>query len=183
MPIQPSSSGTASRRLLVAVCAAALAACGPAPGVSGGGVPPTAVPGGMLAGRDPVGFLLQWRDTIGIPDSTANQLVRLNLRLFRRNREVQMRLDSLMRGVRLPERMVAMGDTSMIPDTVRQRTAPLRALIDSQTAAVKDTAWSMLTEGQRSRADSLENELRTLMRRRNGPTMGPTGAGAGSGRP
>ena len=161
----------------VCVLLFALAGCfGPAPGVSGGGVPPGATPVAMLADRDPIGFLLQWRDTIGIDEGTALQLSRLNIRLFRRNTEVRLRMDSLLRDAGIDRRNAAV-NPNIVPDSVRALLLPLRDQIVTQTGAARDTARAMLTEFQRARADTLEMRLRLLM-----PSPGPS-VGAGPQRP
>lgn len=120
----------------------------------------TGPPGGRLArfsptDRDPVGFLLLNRDSLALPDSTVQRLVQLNLRLFRRNQPIQNQIDSIMRDVR-PTRRTEPGDSSAIPQEIRDRARPLAAQIRAQTAAAKDTAWALLSEPQRMRADSLE---------------------------
>lgn len=170
-------------RWVGAVALGALASCGPPPGVSGGGVPPGATPMDLLSDRDPIGFLLQWRDSIGISDSSTLQLSRLNIRLFRRNGEVQLRMDTLLRGERIERRSAMRADTTLIPDSLRARLAPLRELIAMQTAAARDTARAMLTDGQRERADSLEAHLRERMRRGPGPTMDTQGRAGPATRP
>lgn len=135
---------------------------------------------GMPASRDPVGFLLQNRDSIGINDALTQQLVQLNLRLFRRNREAELHLDSILHGVRIDQKATLRGDTNQVPDSLRDRTAPWRARIATQTAAVRDTAWAMLSDDQRSKATAIEQRM---MESRNGRTpAGPT-TGAAPGRP
>lgn len=174
----------ALRRLLPAACLMSLIGCGPAPGPSGGGLPPGASPMGMPASRDPVGFLLQNRDSIGINDAVTQQLVQLNLRLFRRNREAQLHLDSIMHGVRIDQRAALRGDTTnQLPDSLRQRAAPWRAQIETQTTAVRDTAWAMLSDDQKSKAAAIEQRMMEMMRRGGRPTVGPTSGAAGRGRP
>ena len=129
---------------------------------------PGSTPGGARArlsptDRDPVGFLLLNRDSIGLADSVVQRLVQLNLRLFRRNQALQIQIDSLLRNVRQEPR--GRGDSAhAMPPEIKQRLDPLNAQIFSQTAAVKDTAWSWLTETQRARADSLD--ARQLLRLR-----------------
>jgi hypothetical protein len=172
---------TTLRRLLPAACFLTLIGCGPPPGSSGGGLPPGASPMGMPASRDPVGFLLQNRDSIGINDVVTQQLVQLNLRLFRRNREAQLHLDSILHNVRIDQRAALRGDTTrQMPDSLRERAAPWQAQIETQTAAVRDTAWAMLTDDQKSKATAIESRMIEMMRRRGRPTMGPT---TGAGRP
>ena len=154
----------------------ALAGCAPAPGVSGGGVPPGATPVAMLPDRDPIGFLLQWRDTIGLDESTTLQMSRLNIRLFRRNTELQLRGDSILRANRIDRRNAAV-NPNIIPDSIRAILIPMREQIATQTAAARDTARSWLTESQRARADTLEMRLRLLT-----PGPGPS-FGTAPGRP
>lgn len=172
------------RHLWPAATLLAAIGCGPAPGSSGGGLPPGASPMGMPASRDPVGFLLQNRDSIGINDAVTQQLVQLNLRLFRRNREAQLHLDSILHNVRIDQRAALRGDTArQLPDSLRERAAPWRAQIETQTAAVRDTAWAMLSDDQKSKAAAIEQRMMELMRRGGRPTMGPTSGAAGQGRP
>jgi len=163
---------TLLRTILPAACSLAIIGCGPPPGPSGGGLPPGASPMGMPATRDPVGFLLQYRDSIGIDDATTQSLVQLNLRLFRRNREAQLHLDTIVRGYSAEQRAAVRNDTTLLPDSVRNRAAPWRSLIQTQTAAVKDTAWAMLSDDQRSRATAIEERIMEAMRRGAHPTVG-----------
>jgi hypothetical protein len=127
--------------------------------------------------RDPVGFLLLNRDSLALPDSTVQQLVQLNLRLFRRNQPLQNQIDSMMRDVRFSRRREP-GDSSAIPAEIRDAARPLAQQIRTQTAAVKDTAWTLLTATQRERADTLE--ARQVARMNRGQ---PATVGAGEGRP
>ena len=167
------------RRVLPATCLLTVISCGPPPGSSGGGLPPGASPMGMPASRDPVGFLLQNRDSIGINDAVTQELVQLNLRLFRRNREPQLHLDSIMHNVRVDQRAVLRGDsTRQLPDSLRDRAAPWQAQIESQTAAVRDSAWAMLSDDQRTKAAAIEQRMLEMRRRGGRSSMGPT-----SGRP
>ena len=168
---------TTLRGPLSAACFLSLISCGPPPGSSGGGLPPGASPMGMPASRDPVGFLLQNRDSLGINDAVTQQLVELNLRLFRRNREAQLHLDSLLHNVRINERAALRGDTNQVPDSLRVRAAPWRAQIETQTAAVRDTAWAMLNDDQRSKAAAIEQRMMERMRRGGRPQMGAAGQG------
>ncbi len=142
---------------------------------------PAGPPGGSMArfsptDRDPVGFLLLNRDSIGLADSTVQRLVQLNLRLFRRNQPIQNQIDSAMRDVRLNARN--RGDSTAIPQDVRTAIGPLAAQIRAQTAAVKDTAWSWLDMDQRTKADSLEARQAAILRRGQPPVTS-----AGPGRP
>ena len=153
--------------VIAAICAAACVPSGP--------------PGGRLArfsptDRDPVGFLLLNRDTIGLADSTVQRLVQLNLRLFRRNQPIQNEIDSAMRDVRLNPRQRV--DSTKIPATIRAFVAPRAAQIREQTAAVKDTAWSWLSADERVRADSIEARQAAILRKGQPPAVS-----AGPGRP
>jgi hypothetical protein len=123
----------------------ALTACVvPAPAPSG--PPPSA-----LAEQEPVSFLLERAQRLGLPDSVTTQLARLNLRLFGRNRPLQVQIDTLL--ARPGER--ARPDPERMPPEVRARVDTLLALIRQNSVAAKDTAWAMLTEAQRARADSM----------------------------
>ena len=146
--------------VIAAVCAAACVPSGP--------------PGGRLArfsptDRDPVGFLLINRDSIGLADSTVQRLVQLNLRLFRRNQAIQNEIDSAMRDVRVNPRQRA--DTTRIPAAVREFVAPRAAQIRGQTSAVKDTAWGWLSADERLRADSIEARQAAILRKGQPPAV------------
>ena len=137
---------------------------------------PSGPPGGRTArfsaiDRDPVGFLLLNRDSLTLPDSVVQRLVQLNLRLFRRNQAIQNQIDSAMRDVRMNPRNRA--DSSGVPSAVREYVQPLAARIRSQTSAVKDTAWTWLTESQQMKADSIAARQAAIMRRGQPPTVGP----------
>ncbi|HEY2804909.1 MAG TPA: hypothetical protein VGI92_03535 [Gemmatimonadales bacterium] len=160
-----------SDRLLLVSLALALAAC--APPIT------TGQPGGRLAryspvDRDPVGFLVLNRDSLGLPDSTVQRLVQLNLRLFRRNQALQNQIDSMMRDVHVTVRN-QQTDTSSIPSDVREHIDPLRDQIHAQTSAMKDTAWALLTDPQRNKADSIANRQAAMIRRGPAPTTGTQG--------
>ena len=139
---------------------------------------PAGPPGGRAArfsqtDRDPVGFLLLNRDSLGLADSTVQRLVQLNLRLFRRNQPLQNQIDSAMRDVHLNRRERA--DSSAIPSDVRTVITPLAAQIRAQTAAVKDTAWAWLSQDERAKADSLDAKQAAILRR--GQPPAPAGPG------
>lgn len=113
---------------------------------------------------DPIGDLLERRDSLELPDSVVQRLVQLNLRLFRRNRAVQMRIDSLM-----PRQGGSLGRTAARPSQeVMDRAAPLIAQLRAQTAAARDTALAWLTDEQRAKVADLERRQadRRNMRRR-----------------
>jgi hypothetical protein len=148
-------------RLTLAVLA--LAACVvPAPAPSG-------PPPGMLAEQEPVSFLLERAQRLGLPDSVTTQLARLNLRLFGRNRPLQVQIDTLL--ARPGER--ARADTLRMTPAVRARVDTLMALIRQNNVAAKDTAWAMLTEAQRARADSMMAAALQGPQERRGPPGGP----------
>jgi hypothetical protein len=158
--VNPKSSVIASVAL-AALCAACI---------------PQGPPGGPMArysptDRDPVGFLVLNRDSLGLPDSTVQRLVQLNLRLYRRNQPLQNQIDGMLRDVRY-NRREPLTDSSAIPDSLRERILPLQTQIRTQTAAVKDTAWSWLTEQQKLKADSLDARQMERMRRGEGVRIG-----------
>lgn len=130
----------------------------------------------MVARLDPIGFLLQYRDTLGINDSTALQLSRLKLRLLRRTGEIRLKMDTLVREGRVDREALMRGDSTAMSDSLRQATAALREQARMHIQAARDTAWAMLTERQRARADSLEAWLAANTRRGPGPTMGSQGS-------
>jgi hypothetical protein len=106
----------------------------------------------MGVGLDPIGAILEVSDSLHLADSVKQRLVQLNLRLFRRNRQVQMRLDSMM-----PRQSAAPGRSPQRPPPeVMERAAPLIAQLREQSAAARDTALAMLSEQQRARLDTLQ---------------------------
>jgi hypothetical protein len=151
---------------------ALLVACGggPAPPPPGAAAPALPGLGGMPG--DPIGFLLETRDSLHLPDSTVQALVRLNLRLFNRNATVQMSVDTMLRGARFdPTR--AMRDSTAMPADLRERLRPLFALRREQTAAARDTAYAMLTPAQQDSARTLFDRMTARQRRRQqGPQTG-----------
>lgn len=122
----------------------------------------------VVADADPIGMLLERRDSLRLADSVVMQLVQLNLRFFRRKRALQMRLDSLLPegplgGFGGPEVLLPPGQDSARDPRVRPIFDRLREVI----RAARDSAYAMLTPEQRERADSLEH--RALLRRPGGP--------------
>jgi hypothetical protein len=124
----------------------------------------------LMAGRgmDPIGELLEDRDSLQLADSVVQQLVQLNLRLFGRNAPLRIRLDSMFADVRMDPR-AERGDTTAITPELRQRIAPILAQLRQQTDAARDTAMAMLTPQQQERARALTEE-RTRRRQRGGAT-------------
>ncbi len=147
-----------------AIAAAALAAACyvPAPGPSGPAP-------GVLAEREPVSFLLERAQRLQLADSVTQQLARLNLRLYSRNRPLQVAIDTLV--ARPGER--ARPDTTRMTPEVRATVDSLMGLIRANSAAARDTAWSLLTDAQRVRADSM---LTAAQRNPDGPRARMGGA-------
>ena len=143
------------RRTWVAA-ALVLAACGgpPQPPPGAGAEGPLRM--GGLPG-DPIGFLLETRDSLHLADSTVQQLVRLNLRLYQRNAAIQMGLDTLMRNARFDP--LRSRDSTTMPAELRAAVRPLLTMRDEQTAAARDTAYALLTPAQRDRARELFDRM------------------------
>jgi hypothetical protein len=145
------------RTLVLMLVAAACVPAGPPPGP-----PPSA-----QAQNDPIGFLLERRDSLDLSDSVTFQLSRLNLRLFSRNRPLQFQVDTALyrvRGSRAPR------PGEEMPPEVRERLEPLLAQIRANTAAARDTAWAMLTAEQREKAERLQARADSVARRGGPPT-------------
>jgi hypothetical protein len=167
-------------RSRVAAATAALAllvACGGPPAPPPGATAPGPLTIGGAQG-DPIGFLLEARDSLHLADSTVNQLVPLNLRLWRRNAAVQMSVDTIMRNARFDPRTMAR-DTTAMPADLRALLDPLFEQRRAQTAAARDTAYALLTPDQR---DSARVLFERMMKRRRGPNTSPAG-GMPPGRP
>lgn len=142
-----------------------------APGALAAQRPPEPQPGILLAGAgplDPVGFLLEHRADLRLADSVVMQLVRVNMRLFRQNRQLQMRLDSI-----LPEGMARPAappqganplDGLALPESLVTRVRELVGRMRDNARAAQDAAFALLTEEQRNRA--LELESTNLQRER-----------------
>ncbi|MFI5280538.1 MAG: hypothetical protein ACHQU1_08590 [Gemmatimonadales bacterium] len=117
---------------------------------------------------DPIGFLLESRDSLRLADSTVQQLVRLNLRLYSRNAEVQMGIDTIMRAEHFDP---TQRDTTRMSPELRARLDPLVTLKREQTAAARDTAYALLTPMQRDSASALFGRM-AQRRRAQGPEAG-----------
>ena len=154
-------------RITGTALALVLAACGGAPNP-----PPGAGAQGPLAmggaPGDPIGFLLESRDSLHLPDSTVQQLVRLNLRLYSRNAVVQMGIDTLMRDARFDP---TQRDSTRMSPELRARLDPLVTRKREQTAAARDTAYALLTPAQRDSASTLFGRM-AQRRRSQGPEAG-----------
>ena len=125
--------------------------------------PPEPRPGMLLAGAgpmDPVGFLLEHRDSLRLADSVVMQLVRLNSRLFRQNRQLQMRLDSIlpagMAGMQGPQRPGTPLEDLALPDSLVVRVRELVTRMRENARAAQDAAFALLSDSQQVRARDLE---------------------------
>jgi hypothetical protein len=137
------------------------------------GRPGDAPPGmGPAADLDPVGSILEWRDSLQLSESQVGALVRLNLWLFRRNRRLQMRIDSLVPpgadgpwawGPREPvsPREQEGPDSALAPrtrrDSILARIRPLAEAMRENARIARDSALSILTEAQRERIRQLDS--------------------------
>lgn len=139
-------AGTGLTALLLAIAPAAL--CGQqAP-------PPPAEAGDSAApvGSDPVGLLLENRDALRLSPPVVDQLVQINLDLFRRTRRIQRGIDSI-----IPPADDAFGARRARPLTPeqRERLAPLMAARRAELLRARDAAWELLTPEQRDQARRL----------------------------
>lgn len=126
--------------------------------------PPEPRPGVQLAGAaplDPIGFLLEHRADLRLADSVVMQLVRVNIRLFRQNRQLQMRLDSIlpegMVGSPAPPRGQSLLDDPALPESLATRVRELVGRMRENARAAQDAAFALLTEEQQNRARELES--------------------------
>lgn len=120
---------------------------------------------------DPIGLLLEHRTDIQLADSQVTALVRLNLRLFRRNQQLRLRLDSILPPDREPETEFGRGMPARSADTldpVVQRARPLIEQIRENSRAARDSAFALLTPDQQDRARRLEERERPRGRRPGG---------------
>jgi hypothetical protein len=136
---------------------------------------PAAPPGGTRPGMsamDPVGFLLENRDSLRLADSVVMQLVRVNMRLFRQNRQLQMRIDSLlpagmagmagmggpagMGGTTEPQRGGSSPEGQALPDSVLALIRPLAARMRENARIAQEAAMALLSDSQQVRARDLE---------------------------
>ncbi len=122
-----------------------------------------------FAAMDPIGFLLEHRDSLRLADSVVMQLVRVNMRLFRQNRQLQMRLDSILPvGMGGMAPMIAMdppagaggsGGTAggvELPDSVRDQVRALVGRMRENARVAQDAAMVLLTDSQKVRARDLQ---------------------------
>jgi hypothetical protein len=168
VPFRFSHEVRMSRATLMVFAAAAVLGCAtqrPNSEVAPGGMGGPGEPAMMMAGRgmDPIGELLEERDSLKLADSVVQQLVQLNLRLFGRNAPLRIRLDSMFATTRIDPR-AERGDTMAISPEMRGRIAPTLAQLREQTDAARDTALALLTPQQRERAQTLAEQRQRRMR-------------------
>lgn len=121
---------------------------------------PQSPPPAVIAEEDPVAFILVRRDSLGLTDDVANQLVRLNTRLFRRNQPLRFTIDTLLERA---GRRDASGRTRRpLPPDLQERVEPLLSQIRANAEAMRDTAYALLTEDQRARAEEYRARARTI---------------------
>lgn len=116
---------------------------------------------------DPVGFLLENKDSLHLAPDVVQQLVAINLDLFRRNSRVQRQIDSI-----LPPPDDAAGGTgyggvrmgSLTPEQ-RDAVAPLMARRAANIERARTAAYDLLTPAQRDQAQRLETRSREQLRR------------------
>lgn len=142
---------SAGRAILIVLLAVSCVPSGPPPGP----------PPGVLAEDEPVSFLLERRDSLRLSDAVANELVRMNARLFRRNQPLRFAVDTMLENAgksrRDPRRQ-----PQALPPELQERIDPLLAQIRLQADAMRDTAYALLTEDQRTRAEELRERARLL---------------------
>ncbi len=139
--------------------------------------PPSGPPPAMLAEDEPVAFLLERRDSLHFSEDVSIALVRLNARLFRRNQPLRFTMDTILdRAGHRAQPGMRPSPERQLPADVRERIAPLLDSIRVNAAAVRDTAWAMLTERQRAKADSLLERARRRGERGERQAAAPAGA-------
>lgn len=153
--LRTAAAGPQLVALLIAIAAA--------PGVLAAQQPPEPRPGTLLAGAtpmDPIGFLLEHRDSLRLADTVVMQLVRVNMRLFRQNRQLQMRLDSIlpvgMGGPQGPARGGNSLDGLELPDSLVARVRELVTRMRENARTAQDAAFALLSDSQQVKARELE---------------------------
>ncbi len=106
---------------------------------------------------DPIGFLLEFHDSLGVTPDQLDQLRSINLDLFRHNARIQMSIDSL---VPPPPPDYAYGrhPPELTPEQ-RVRLEHLAAIRADNIRRARADADSVLTPEQRTRADSLRARM------------------------
>jgi hypothetical protein len=117
-------------------------------------------------GADPVGFLLENKDSLQLAPAVVSELVQVNLALFRRNQRLQRSIDSVApppaEGIR-PRPLTA---------EQRERLAPLLAVRAANIRQARAAAWALLNPEQQERARQLEARANARLR---GQARGPRG--------
>lgn len=118
-----------------------------------------------MAEDEPVAFLLERRDSLRLSDDVANQMVRLNSRLFRRVQPLRFTVDTILAraGERPWTELRRRGQP--IPPALQERIDPYVQEMRVNAEAARDTAWAMLTPEQREKAAGLFERARTPQRR------------------
>ncbi len=129
--------------------------------------PPPPAPAGADSAApvsgDPVGFLLEHKDSLRLTPGVVNELVQINLDLFRRTRRIQRTIDSI-----VPPAADAFGaprQRALTPEQ-REHLAPLLQARRAELLRARDAAYALLTPDQRQQARRLELRLATRDRRR-----------------
>lgn len=107
---------------------------------------------------DPVGFLLEIRDSLGLSPDQLDQLRAINLDLFRRNSRIKTRIDSI---APPPSPDYAYGRRP--PELTPEQRERLQTLVVARTENIRrarEAAYAVLTDMQRGRADQIEQRLR-----------------------
>jgi hypothetical protein len=147
--------------LLVAAPLGAVAAQQPAPPLSA--PPPAAVADTADdPGPDPVGFLLEYKDSLRLTQDVVDELVRINLDLFRRTRPIQRRIDSIVPPVN-PD--IARPVRRSLTPEQRAALTPLMAQRMNERRRARDAAYELLSPEQQQRARDLLLRLTSRRRR------------------
>jgi hypothetical protein len=136
--------------LFVAVLAIVAACYVPAPASHGPN--PT-----MVSNEEPVGYLLERADSLHLPDSTRLALSRLNVRLFGRNQPLRFALDTMLEHSHFRPQPGRPPAEQEMPPELRERIEPVAAQIRANNEAARDTAWAMLTDAQRTKAEEMRH--------------------------
>lgn len=126
--------------------------------------PPPGPPPNFMAEDEPVSFLLERRDSLSLTEDVANQLVRLNARLFRRNQPLRFAVDTMLENAGR-NRLDPRREPQTLPPELQERIEPIMQQIRANAEAMRDTAYALLTEEQRARAEEYRARARTIMGR------------------
>ena len=125
--------------------------------------PPAAADSAAPVSSDPVGFLLEHKDSLRLAPAVVSELVQINLDLFRRTRRIQRTIDSI-----VPPAADAFGaprQRALTPEQ-RERLAPLLEARRAELERARDAAYALLTPDQQLQARRLEQRLAARSRRR-----------------